>query len=227
MNCIVVDDEEMCGKVLGNLVQSTDFLTLVKICSSAREALNLILKEKIDLILLDIEMSGMNGIELLEYVDWSETQVIFTTSSEKYALRAFDFDVTDYILKPISEERFLKSVLKAKRKLRISEDAPDKDIFVKVDAQLIKINTQSIFYIEAMTNYICIYAGTERYVVHSTMKGIESKLPGSHFLRIHNSYIVRIDKISAIDDNTVIVNKKPIPVSRSHWKNFIQRLNLV
>ena len=228
MNCIIVDDDEMTRKVIDTLAQSTGFFHSVRNCPSASEAMKTMLNEKIDLIFLDVEMPGMSGIEFLNHINCNETQVILITSNEKYALKAFDFDVTDYILKPIAEERFLKAILKAKRKNNVLNTSEDRDIFVKVDTRFVKINTESISYIEAMTNYVSIHTTSgERFIVHSTMKSMEGKLPADRFLRIHNSYIVRVDKISTVEDNTVVVNKKLIPVSRAHWKNFVQRIKLV
>jgi DNA-binding LytR/AlgR family response regulator len=229
MNCLIVDDEPMTRLLIETLVKSTDSLHLVKSCSSAKEALNVLLKERIDLIFLDVEMPGMTGIQMMESINNNETQVILITSKEEYAAKAFDKDVTDYIVKPITEERFLKAVLKAKKKFDSRVIFEDRDIFFKVkNSRMVKVNLKDILYIEALTNHVSIYAANhERLIIHSTLKAIENKLPAKNFLRIHNSYLVRIDKISALEGNCVVVNKKLLPVSRANWKVLTERLEMI
>src|SRR5581483_1738566 len=137
----------------------------------------------VDVIFLDVEMPGMSGLQLLENISESNIQIILITSHEKYALQAFDFNVTDYIVKPIVEERFLKAVLKAKQKHTASKSATaEQDLFVKVNAGLVKINTMNILYLESMTNHVAIYTTNGRFVVHGTLKSMENKLSEDLFM---------------------------------------------
>jgi two-component system, LytTR family, response regulator len=229
MNCIIVDDEPMTRLLIETLVQSTGILRLIKKCASANEALNVILKEDVDLVFLDVEMPGMSGIQMMEHLRGNDVQVILVTSKEQYAAKAFDFDVTDYIVKPITEERFLKAVLKAKKKHAVLKGPDDRDIFFKVkNSRMVKVNTKDILYIEALTNHVSIYSSSsERLIIHSTLKAMENRLPANHFLRLHNSFVVRLDKISALEGNCVVVNKKLIPVSRANWKTLTDRLEMI
>jgi DNA-binding LytR/AlgR family response regulator len=229
MNCVIVDDEPMTRVLIESLVQSTGYFNVVKKCASAAEALNAMVKEKIDLIFLDVEMPGMNGIQLMENIDSSDIQVILITSKESYAAKAFDFDVTDYIVKPITEGRFLKAVLKAKKKYEAKQLPDDRDIFFKVkNSRMIKINLKEILYVEALTNHVSVYYNnSERLVIHSTLKAIENKLPTSAFMRVHNSFIIRLDKISGFEGNSVLINKKLIPVSRANWKLLTDRIEMI
>ncbi len=215
--------------LIETLVQSTDTLNLIKKCASAKEALGVMLKEKIHLVFLDVEMPGMNGIQLMESLKNHDVQVVLVTSKDQYAARAFDYDVTDYIVKPITEERFLKAVLKAKEKHDQKNVTEDRDIFFKVkNSKMVKVNLKDILYIEALTNHVSIYSSnSERLVIHSTLKAIESKLPVKNFLRIHNSYLVRLDKITGLEGNCVVINKKLLPVSRANWKLLTDRLEMI
>lgn len=233
MNCIIVDDDPQIRLLVEELVKETDFLYLVKNCSTAIEASNMILKEKIDLIFLDVMMPGMSGMEFLKTLDGNKPQVIMITANKEFAADAFDFDVCDFIVKPITHARFLKAVTKAKRLHEThknkshKEEAPSDAIFVKSNFTLVKINAQDIYMIEALVDYIAIHTYTQQFVIHSTMKEVLTKLPPNDFIRVHNSYIVRTDKITSIEGNNLVVNQKIIPISRSKQKDLMNRLKLL
>ncbi len=228
MNCIIVDDDELVLHLVETLAKQSDFLNIVKTCSTAVEASNTLLKEKIDLVFLDVMMPGMTGIELLNSFSEKKPIVIMITSNKEFAVDAYDFDVCDFIVKPITQARFLKAVSKAKKIFEADRYIADDDaIFAKVDSVLQKINAHDIFLIEALVDYVAVHTFTHKYIVHSTMKEIKAKLSAHDFFRIHNSYIVRIDKITAIEDNTVVVNKRSIPISRSNHKDLMNRLKLL
>lgn len=228
MNCIIVDDEKTSRRIIEQYILQTDFLTLIKSCSSAIEAANVLRNEKIHLIFLDIEMPEMNGLEFMKTLE-QKPQVILVTSFEKYAVEAFEYDVTDYILKPISCARFLRTVSKAKKIFETQQpNSPNVSyIFVKSESQLVKINTKEILCIEALADYVEIYTLKNKFIVHSTMKGIEKKLPANDFMRVHRSFIIRLDKIESIDENTVIIKDKLIPIGGSYRKKLMEQINLV
>ncbi len=234
MNCIIVDDDELIQNTLEALVTETDFLNLVKVCSTASEASEILKQEEIDLIFLDVRLPGMNGFELLNSIEENRPQIIIITSDKGIAADAYNFDVCDFILKPITRIRFLKAVAKAKRakSMNMHTDSDKKyaaydALFVKVNSVLKKVNVHDIIYIEAMADYLTVHTGTNKYVLKSTMKNIMDKLPEKEFVRVHNSFIVRIDKISIIEEAKILINKKIIPISRNKRKSLLKSLNLL
>ena len=230
MNCIIVDDDDMMRIDLEHKIRQTMFLNLVGVCSNAVEAANRVMSGNVDLIFLDVMMPGMTGMDFIKTLDTSRPEVIMITSNKDFAVEAFEYDVTDFLIKPVSFERFLKAVTKAKRnfdKKGTTINTVDDHIFIKVASRFVKLELKNIQYIEALADYVTIHTATEKFTIHSTMKGIEQTLPAGDFARVHNSFIVRLDKIAAIEDNSISVNKTTIPVSRNRFKPLIQRLKLV
>ncbi|MEO5644810.1 MAG: LytTR family DNA-binding domain-containing protein [Bacteroidia bacterium] len=229
INCIIVDDDEMIRIDLERKISSKPFLHLVASCSSAIAAAEILLKEKIDLVFLDIMMPEMTGMQFLQSLSSNRPQIIFVTSEKQFAAEAFEYEVTDFLVKPVSDERFLKAVMRASALVHapVINPANENHLFVKVNSSLVKINIAEILYIEAMADYVTIHTAENRYTVHSTMKTIQESLPASKFFRVHNSYIVNLERISIIEDNMVMINKKLLPVSRSRVKPLMQRLNLI
>jgi len=226
MRCLVVDDDKIQRELIGGYVEETDFLTLSGKCESAVEAANLLSKLTVDLILLDIEMPVMSGMEFLKNMDIAP-QVILATSNKDYALEAFGYDVTDYLLKPISYSRFLKAVNKAKYQIDQQEDVNPKgnEIFVKVNSVLEKIELPDILFIEGAVDYVYIHTSETRYLVNTSLNSILNKLPEKDFIRVHRSYIVRIDKIDSIDGDTIAVRDQLVKIGRSYKKEFMQRIS--
>lgn len=230
MNCIIVDDDEMIRLDLEEKINQTMTLNLVGSCSNALEASNLVMTQNIDLIFLDVMMPGMTGLEFIKTLSASRPELIMITSNKEYAAEAFDYDVTDFLVKPVAYDRFLKAVSKAKKnfdKKGTTINTIDDHIFIKVSSRFVKLELKTIQYIEALADYVTIYTATDKYTIHSTMKGIEGVLPVNDFARVHNSYIVRLDKITAIEDNSISVNRVTIPVSRNRFKPLMQRLKLI
>ena len=228
MNCLIVDDDKISRHIIQQYIQRTDFLNLIFPCSSAIEAVNIMRHETIHLIFLDVEMPEMSGLEFIKTLD-EKPQIILVTAHAKYAVEAFEYDVTDYIVKPVSYSRFLRAVLKAKKEFDVQQsntsNVPYR--FVKTDSRIIKINKIDILCIEALADYVAIVTVKEKFIIHSTMKGLENKLPPNDFMRVHRSYIVRLDKIESIDENTLAINKKLIPIGGSYKKKFMEQINLV
>ena len=228
MRCIIVDDDELSRSIIKDLTDETNDLELVALCASAIEAANFLRKESVDLIFLDMEMPKVSGLEFLASLT-VKPQVIIVSSNKDYALQSYEFDITDYILKPITPARFQKAVGRAFEvydKQSGKNKSNRDEIFVKVDSMLVKINLKDICYIEALGNYLTIHTAEKKYTIHSTMKEIEDKLPVEDFIRVHRSYIVRIDKISRIQDNLIDINKQLITVGASYKEALMRSLNL-
>lgn len=230
MRCIIVDDEEMSRQIIGKFVEQTDFLENIGSFSNAIDASGVLRKEKVDVIFLDVEMPEMSGLDLIKILK-EKPQIILISSEQKYAVEAFEYEVTDYILKPLNYARFLKAVEKANEKLSASQSHTpvhkDDSIFIKVDSRLVKLDKSDIIYIEALRDYVIVHTDNKKYTVFSTMKGIEKNLPNDEFTRVHRSYIIRIDKIQDIEDNTLVIKNKVIPIGPSYKAELMNKLNII
>jgi DNA-binding LytR/AlgR family response regulator len=227
LNCIIVDDDEMAGRLIKECVDQTDFLNLIAVLTSANAALKILKEQKIDLVFLDIEMPEINGIDFIKNLD-PMPQVIMITSSSKYALEAFDNNVTGYLMKPISYSKFLKASCRARDIHGLSKVSEDNEaLFVKEDSRLVKVQTKDILYIEAMADYILIYTHNKRYTIHSTMKAIEIKLNSKEFVRVHRSFIVRLDQITSIEHQHLLIGDKSLPIGLSHKESLFSKLKLL
>lgn len=228
IRCAVVDDEEMSRRNIEQLISRVDDLKLVAVCHDAVEASNVLRKERVDLVFLDVEMPEMSGIELVKSLT-HKPEIVLVTSKENYAVEAFEYDVADYIVKPATYDRFLKAYDRVKARLTADEEntANTDAVFVKVDSQLVKVRTTDILWVEAFGDYVNIFTETDRFIVHSTMKGMENKLPVDAFLRVHRSYIVRLDKIKAIEETVIIIGKKLIPIGDSYRSTLMKRLTML
>jgi DNA-binding LytR/AlgR family response regulator len=228
MNCIIVDDEEMSRNIVKHFVEQTSGLALLHVCANAIEASNFLQEKAVDIIFLDIEMPEMSGLDLLKVLT-TKPEVILITSKNDRAVEAFEYSVTDYLLKPITYPRFLQAVAKAKenRELRPAVTDLPNDIYIRADSKIVKINLKDLLYVEALADYVMLHTVSNRYIAHSTMKGIERKLTPKEFIRIHRSYIINTEKIDAIEDLSVLINKKYIPIGTSYKESFIKRLNIL
>lgn len=230
INCLVVDDDPISRKVLENHISKTESLNLVQSCESAMEAANILKREKIDLLFLDVEMPEMTGLELIQTLQDKRPEVVLVSAEEKYALDAFEYDVTDYLVKPISPTRFLKAVNKVEENIRKSGTdvkLSEGKLFVKVDQRLLSLNLKEILYIEALADYVTIHTDQGKHIVYSTMKGIETRLPENEFIRVHRSFIVNKHKIQSIEDNMLVIGQKAIPVGVTYREKLMNSLNLL
>jgi DNA-binding LytR/AlgR family response regulator len=216
---------------LKQLVSQVPNLELVAECIDAEEALDTLNNMQIDLLLLDIEMPGMTGLDLTKKLGNSRPLIIFTTAKTDYAVEAFELNVVDYLVKPIALPRFKQSVDKAletiesnKEEMKVEEQA---FVFVKDNGVLKRIAIDDILFLEAMGDYVKVHTPQKFHVVHATLKSIEEKLPASKFLRVHRSYIVAINKIDYIQEGTITIGKTTIPVADTHKANLSKRLNLL
>ena len=215
IKCVVTDDEPIARKGLRGYIEKIDYLSLIGECEDAIQLNNLLKTEQPDLLFLDIEMPYLSGLDLLSNIQ-NPPKVIITSAYEKYALKGYELDVVDYLLKPVSFERFMKAVDKVYHLLE-KESGKDANeyIFVKSDKQLKKILLEDILFVESMENYINIYTSSSKEVVYSTLKLFLESLHRDHFLQVHRSYVVNIQHIQSIEGNTLHIGAYEIPVARN------------
>lgn len=224
IKCIITDDEPVAREGLQSYVEKVDFLALTGVCEDAIQLNTLLKTEQPDLLFLDIEMPYLSGLDLLATLI-NPPKVIITSAYEQYALKGYELDVTDYLLKPISFERFLKAVNKVHDLLQ-KETAPaaEEFLFVKSDKQMKKVFLKDILFIEGLENYICIYTASDKILVHSTMKNIYNSLPESDFIQTHRSFIVNIHHVSLIEGNILNIAGHEIPVARNYRETVFARI---
>jgi len=235
---IIVDDELMAREILLALCEQHEAIEVVATLPNAIEAIKFLNKESVDLILLDIHMPDFTGFDFIQSLK-NPPRVVMTTSDTNFALTAFEYDcIVDYLVKPITFERFSKAIQKVETlgeltpvdqsvPSKTSKDTIGKELYVNIDRRLIKINFESIYLIEAKGDYILIKTDDKNYTVHSTLKKIEEKLPDHSFLKIHRSYIINIKRIIDIEDNSVLIERDVIPISRANRPELMKRLNLL
>lgn len=221
IKCIITDDEPMARKGLREYIETVDFLTLVGECEDAIQLNTMLKTEKADLLFLDIEMPEITGLELLSSLK-NPPKVIIVSAYEQYALKGYELDVVDYLLKPVSFERFIKSVNKVYDLLHTEPKEDNNYIFVKSDKLLKKILLKDILFIESMENYVVIQTVSGKEVVYTTLKQLYESLPQDIFRQTHRSYIVNIEKVTAIDGNQLAIPPYKIPVARNFRDNIFQ-----
>lgn len=214
IKCIITDDEPMARKGLRRYIERIDFLTLIGECEDAIQLNTLLKTGQADLLFLDIEMPEMTGLELLSNLT-SPPKVIIVSAYEQYALKGYEFNVADYLLKPVSFDRFMKSVNRIHDLLQTEQKEENNYIFVKSDKQLKKILFNDILFIESMENYVVIQTVSCKEVVYTTLKQLYESLPQHIFQQIHRSYIVNMEKVAAIDGNQLTIPPYKIPVARN------------
>lgn len=226
LKVVILDDDKISREIVRSYINFTDFLTLEAEFDNPIEALNQIDSIDCDLIFLDIEMPEMSGIDFIEAAK-NIPQVVIISSKADYAAESYNYDVTDYLVKPIEYSRFLKAVNRVKaisESISLKSPEDEQHIFVKTGSELVKLNFSNIYYIEAFADYVQIHTQDKRYTVLSTMKSIHSKLGEDEFLRVHRSYIVALNKIDSLSESGLKVGDKLVKVSRKYKKELKERL---
>ncbi|MDR1202956.1 MAG: LytTR family DNA-binding domain-containing protein, partial [Tannerellaceae bacterium] len=214
IKCIITDDEPVARKGLRGYIEKIDFLTLTGECEDAIQLNTLLKTQPVDLLFLDIEMPELTGLELLSNLT-NPPKVIIVSAYEQYALKGYEFDVVDYLLKPVSFDRFLKSANRIHALLQAEQKEENNYIFVKSGGQLKKIRFQDILFIESMENYVIIQTISSKEIVYATLKQVYESLPQPIFQQVHRSYIVNIDQINAIEGNQLNIHSHKIPITRN------------
>ncbi len=233
MNCIIVDDDQLSCTILEGYVSKSTSLSLIGTYSDSVEARNILTQRKdIELVILDIQMPELNGFDFIGSLDYPPN-IIIVSSAEEYALKAFDFNVVDYLLKPVSYGRFLKAIDKTVRYYGRKEasNTGDEEIFLKKGSSLVKLKLGDIIFIEALENYVTLNTNNDKFTIHFTMKAIESQLPSAVFIRVHRSYIINKSMIQTIKENALDLNVggtiKSIPVGKSFRDSLLNDINVM
>ncbi len=244
MECIIIDDELTARVITARLCAQESDLDVVEQFNDAIDAIKYLNNKSVDLIFLDIHMPTFNGIDFVQTLKF-KTPIICITSDRDFAVDAFQYDnIVGYLLKPLDRNKFAKAVEKVRQLTnsptaaseQISSSEPsasasntthDTHLYVNIDRRLVKIEFDTIYVIEAKGDYILIKTEEKNYTVHSTLKKIEDKLPKDRFLKVHRSYIIHLLKIVDIEDNSVLIKRDVIPVSRTNKPILMQRLNLL
>ncbi len=229
LKCIIVDDEPLAQEVIERYMAGIRELTLLRKCSNALEAFEVLHTEQVDLIFLDISMPVISGIDFLRSIKHAPA-VIITTAYPDYALQGFELDVTDYLVKPVSMERFMKAVYKVLERTKsapvpVATQKPRVDyMFVKSEQKLVKVKFSEIEFIEGMKDYVKIFTREKVIITLLTMKFFESNLPAADFIRIHKSYIVNVDAIKSISGNEVEIRNTKLPIGSIYKENLLKRI---
>ena len=231
VQCIIVDDEPVAREIISSFVEKLQNMQVVKNCKNVAEAFEVLNSHQIDLIFLDINMPEVSGLTLAKSIS-NRTKIIFTTAYRDFAVEGFDLQAVDYLLKPISFDRFLKAVQKyfdlhiTKQTTHIEnkEGSQSDSFFVRSDRKMVKVRLDEIQYIESIGDYVKIHVSSEIIVTRETMSNVESKLPPNTFLRTHRSFIVALKAISGYTNEFVELGKKAIPISRSYKETVLQKL---
>jgi two-component system, LytTR family, response regulator len=231
MDCLIIDDNKMARIAMKQLVSQVEDLTVVGECSNAMEAYNLIQSQSIDVLFLDIEMPDMTGLELTRHLGNKKPIIIFTTSKKGYAVDAFELNVADYVVKPVTTPRFLQAVERAREiynsnKLEVSIEEKE-FVFIRDNGILKRLLIEDIHFLEAMGDYVKVFTQQKFHAIHATLKTVEEKLPSNKFLRVHRSYIVALNKIEKIEEGVIVINNKPVPVADAYRSSLNKRLNIL
>lgn len=233
LRCIAVDDEPLALELLEDNIRQVPFLELAASCQNAFEAMDILHEQNADLVFLDIQMPGITGVQFLKSLQGQSTSpmVIFITAYEQYALEGFELDVVDYLLKPVSFDRFLKAANKAFELFKLRQQTPSPELlsthfFVNANYALVKIRYDEITYIEGLKDYVKIFLTSARHpvITRMTLKGIEQKLPTHEFMRVHKSYIVSLDKIQSVRNLKIHIGEAIIPVGEQYVEEFMKSI---
>jgi two-component system, LytTR family, response regulator len=229
MNCLIVDDEPLAISLLENHIAQIPFLNLSGKCFHALEALDFLQKNMVDLVFLDINMPNLTGMQLKTLLPDSQ-KVIFTTAYSEYAVESYEKNASDYLLKPITFERFLKSVIKVKTSIEKQESEKPNElnssyIFIKSGKEIIQVNYDEILYIEGLKDYVSIVTENQKIVTYKRMKDLEECLP-EQFQRVHLSFIVNMNKIQKFADNQIVIGECKVSLSDKYRDVFLERIGL-
>ncbi len=231
MNVLIVDDNPIARSVIRKLCSQQKDITIVGECAAAEDAYGILQAQAVDLLLLDIEMPGMTGLQLVQHLGQIRPVIIFTTSKKEYASEAFDLNVADYIVKPVTPARFIQATAKVREiidsKLEEMTWTEEEFVFIRDSTIIRRLKVDEILFAEAMGDYVKLYTPQKFYAIHTTLKAVEERLPLSRFQRVHRSFLVALSKIDTIQDGVLIISDKPVPVADAYRKALNTRMNIL
>lgn len=227
LNCLIIDDEPMARKGIMEYAGDVEFLNVVAQCENALKASSWLESNQIDLLLLDIQMPKLTGIDLLKTLQ-IPPMAIFITAFPDFALEGYSLNIIDYLVKPVPFQRFVQAVNKARDfhllKNKTEKEQPEKFFFIKSNGRYEKVHFNEVLFAESMQNYVVIHTTEKKLFAYLTLSGLESQLPKEQFLRVHKSFIISIEKIEAIDGNEITIGKSAIPISRNLREDVTQKI---
>lgn len=230
MNVLIVDDNEIARDALSQIASRIKDVKITGECADALQAYNLLQEKQVDVILLDIEMPGMTGLELTRNLEKGPI-IVFTTSKRDYAVEAFELNVADYIIKPVTAARLIQAIDKARELIESAKEElsvnEEEFIFIRDSNIIRRIRLDDILFVESMRDYVKLHTPQKFYAIHTTLKAVEDRLPSSKFLRVHRSYIVAIEKIDTIREGVIIVQEKTVPVADAYRAALNKRMNVL
>ncbi|HSA04148.1 MAG TPA: response regulator transcription factor [Tenuifilaceae bacterium] len=231
IRCIVIDDEPLAIEIIESYIEKIPYVELAGKFSNAIDALQYLKSNKVDLMLLDIQMPELTGIQLMKVLD-NPPQVIFTTAYDNYAIKSYELDAVDYLLKPIEFDRFLKAIEKSWKRIERGQSVEvnkveqnstkDTFIFIKTEHRVQRVEISEILYIEGMKNYLRVVTRTDKFMTLQNFKSICELLPVNQFMRVHKSFVVAVDKIDSIERSRIRIGKQLIPIGDTYKKDFDQ-----
>ncbi len=232
INCIIIDDEPLARKGLKEYIADIEFLNLIAEFDNPLKATTLLAEQPVELLLLDIQMPKITGLDFLKSLP-SPPLTILTTAYPQYALQGYELNVIDYLLKPFSFDRFLKAAMKAKAYIETAGKNPlqqgkknesDNYFFIKTDNKLVKLLHDDVLFAEALQNYVAIHTREKKYICYLTIKSVEEQLPSDKFIKVHKSYIVAANKVETIEGNDIRIGTHSIPISRNTKEEVLEKI---
>lgn len=224
---IIVEDLQAAADFLKKFCDRSGIVDVEGHFLNAEEALGYLSGNLVDLIFLDVEMPGATGFDLMDRLVYTP-QVILTTSKTEYAYNAFQYNVTDYLKKPFTYQRFLEAIQKVQKKSEQDGSPSEQDhLFIKADGKLIRLKNDEILYIESMGDYVKFVTHEKKYISHNTIKNLETKVNPQRFLKVHRSYIVNLSRIDDIQENVLFIKGNMIPISKAHRARVMQKINII
>ena len=231
MNCLIIDDNIIARITMKHLASQVKDLVVLADFDNAIDAYAFIQQQTVDILLLDIEMPGMTGLELTKNLSRNRPLIIFTTSKKEYAVEAFELNVADYIVKPVTPSRFIQAIERAREIIESNKEdvriAEDEFIFIRDSNVVRRLKIDDILYAEAMGDYVKLHTPQKFYAIHTTLRAVEERLPSSKFIRVHRSYIASLQKIDTIQDGALVINGKAVPVADAYRAALNKKMNVL
>jgi DNA-binding LytR/AlgR family response regulator len=230
MKSVIIDPDKASRKKIETILRESEQFDPIVLCSTPAQAIKAVLNNHIDVIFIDMQMPGMDGMGFLNELSYSRPHIIALADKKEAAADAFEFEASDFILKPIDSTRLMKAIARILRRdsrFPSLKNRNGSDLFLRVDGNIVRVRLKDVSYLEAMGDYVSIMVGDKKRTVYSTLKGVLDYLPSSDFMRVHKSYVVRLDKIESIHDSVITVGRTKIPVSITYHQALMDRLKIV